>query len=196
MWDERYRSSGWSSDPDEALVALAASLPPGRALDLGCGTGRNSLWLAQHGWEVSGVDASAVGLARGVSLANSAGLALQVEQADLVTYVGAPGHYELVVIANIHLAPHERDAFFANAANAVAPGGHLYITGHHVDALGQAGPPDVERLFTESMFDGRFRDFTVEILERRESAADEDQRPDVVVLLWATKRPAGSGERQ
>ena len=65
-WDARYAASGrlFSSEPDEALVELAGTLPPGRALDLGAGEGRNSLWLARKGWQVTAVDLSGVALAR------------------------------------------------------------------------------------------------------------------------------------
>jgi 2-polyprenyl-3-methyl-5-hydroxy-6-metoxy-1,4-benzoquinol methylase len=50
-WDQRYRSSElvWSAEPNPFLVTEVAGLPPGRALDLGCGEGRNAIWLAEQG---------------------------------------------------------------------------------------------------------------------------------------------------
>lgn len=186
-WDQRYREHGWSAVPDESLVELVAALPTGRALDLGCGTGRNALWLARIGWRVTGVDASPVGLDMATEQANREGVTLHTVRADLLDYAPEPQSYDLVVAANIHLNPSQRDPFFERAAAAVAPGGHLYIIGHHVDALGIAGPPALDRLFEESFFADGFVGFTTEILERREAHSDEGDTDDVVVLVWARR---------
>lgn len=192
VWNRRYAESGWSVVPDVSLVELITPLNPGRALDLGCGTGRNALWLARAGWEVTGVDASSVGLTMAREQAAREGLHLAFEEADLLAYQPSPEHYALVVIANIHLSPAHRDGLFDRAARAVAPSGHLYIIGHHVDAFGHHGPPFRERLYEESLFRDRFDDFTIEILERRERASDADDSPDVSVLLWAVKNAVPS----
>lgn len=192
-WDQRYAEHSWSVVPDEALVALSSSLSTGRALDLGCGTGRNALWLARRGWRVTGVDASRVGLQIAAEQAQRENLTLTLERADLLTYEPAPEWFDLVVISNIHLAPERRDEFFARAARAVAPSGHLYITGHHVDAFGLAGPPARERLFDETMFRNGFDGFTTEVLERRETLSDADLDDDVVLLFWAKKHTSESG---
>lgn len=56
-WNERYRAGDdLNADPAELLVSAASDLPPGRALDLACGAGRNALWLASRGWEVVAID--------------------------------------------------------------------------------------------------------------------------------------------
>lgn len=193
MWNERYATHGWSKLPDESLVELATALKPGRALDLGCGTGRNSMWLARQGWDVTGIDASDVGLKILSQEAAGAGLHLTVEQADLLTYVPTPESYDLVVVANIHLAPEEREVFFDRAAAAVVPGGHLYIIGHHVDALGKSGPPFLERLYEESLFRDRFAGFSILNLDRRETLSDMNETEDVSLLLWAVKNDRTNG---
>ena len=66
QWDERYSGDElvWTSTPNQFLVAEAVELPSGRAVDLACGEGRNSIWLAEQGWTVTGVDFSPVGLAK------------------------------------------------------------------------------------------------------------------------------------
>jgi SAM-dependent methyltransferase len=59
-WNERYRSrEGIADAPADLLVAAAADLAPGRALDLACGAGRNARWLASRGWDVVAIDGSA-----------------------------------------------------------------------------------------------------------------------------------------
>src|ERR1035437_1483741 len=64
-WNERYRSGkraieDLGAPPTRLLMETAKHLEPGRALDLACGTGRNALWLAEHGWSVTAVDGSPV----------------------------------------------------------------------------------------------------------------------------------------
>ncbi len=65
FWDKRYEAEDlvWGVDPNQWLVTGSEELPPGRALDLGCGEGRNALWLAGRGWLVTGVDFAGVALA-------------------------------------------------------------------------------------------------------------------------------------
>ena len=55
QWDERYSGDGyeWKTEPNQFVAAELAGLPPGRALDLAAGEGRNSVWLAQRGWRVT-----------------------------------------------------------------------------------------------------------------------------------------------
>lgn len=195
-WDKRYAEHPWSVVPDVSLVEFVEPLVPGRALDLGCGTGRNLLWLARQGWDVTGVDASAVGLRIAADQARREGLSLTLGCDDLLNYEPTPESFDLAVIANIHLAPEQRDEFFACAARAVATSGHLYITGHHVDALGIAGPPDRERLFDEVMFRNRFKDFKTEVLERRETLSDADATDDVELVYWAVKLGNESGSNE
>jgi SAM-dependent methyltransferase len=191
MWDRRYQEHGWSPVPDENLVELVTPLRAGRALDLGCGTGRNALWLARSGWSVTGVDASRVGLDMATEQATREGLNLHTVLADLFDYVPEVACYDLVVVANIHLAPDERDQLFGRAAAAVAPGGHLFIIGHHVDALGKSGPPALERLFEESLFQDRFDGFTIEHLDRLDTRSDAGDTEDVSLLVWARRNEAG-----
>ena len=190
-WNERYRNHGWATEPDDELVELVGPLAAGSALDLGCGTGRNALWLAQMGWRVTGVDASNVGLDVLRQRASDLGLATPTTiVADLTAYDAPADAFDLVVIANIHLEPSERDRFFAAAQRALMPGGHLYVIGHHLEALGLAGPPDPARLYTEEILRAAFADLAVERLERLERRQEDGAgQPVVDVLLWAAKTP-------
>ena len=66
-WDERYAATDlvWSAGPNQFVEAACADLPPGRAVDLAAGEGRNAIWLARRGWQVTAVDFSQVGLDKG-----------------------------------------------------------------------------------------------------------------------------------
>jgi len=59
-WDRRYRGTDlrWTTEPNRFVAEELRDLPPGRALDLGAGEGRNAVWLAERGWRVTAVDFS------------------------------------------------------------------------------------------------------------------------------------------
>lgn len=192
MWNERYAAHPWSSEPDANLVELVEPLAPGRALDLGCGTGRNAVWLARQGWRVTGVDASSVGLAQAQSRAQEGATSLTLVEADLLTYQPPALSFDLVVVANIHVAPEQRADFFARAASALAPGGRLFVIGHHLDSLGRAGPPDPERLYTIERLEGLVPTLRIERLERREYPGGPGEVALADVVLWATTTDGAS----
>ncbi|NJP27527.1 NAD(P)/FAD-dependent oxidoreductase [Microbispora sp. SCL1-1] len=138
-WEERYRSRPaiWSGDPNPQLVAEAAQLPPGRALDVGSGEGADAVWLATRGWRVTGADISATALERAAAHAVDAGVADRTEwvRADLRDHVFPEGAYDLVSAQYMHLPGEARRTLFARLAAAVAPGGTLLIVGHHPSDL-------------------------------------------------------------
>ncbi|MDA8290438.1 MAG: methyltransferase domain-containing protein [Actinomycetota bacterium] len=193
-WDERFASRPWPTEPDPCLVELASGLRPGRALDLGCGPGRNAIWLARQGWAVTAVDASAVGLSQAASRAAELGVSFTPVQADLLSYDLDASTAEIVVVANLHLLPAERGAFFARACAAVAPGGHLLVVGHHVDSLGRTGPTNPERLYTEEILHELLASLPATIW-RREHAGLEGEPPVVDVVAWATAPSEGESTR-
>lgn len=119
--------------PNAYLVAEAAKLPPGRALDAGCGHGAETLWLAGQGWKVTAVDFSAAALAQGRSMADAAGLELAQRidwlERDLGTWSPESEQYDLVFALYVHVAG-SVGAFVQRLASAVAPGGTLLLVGH------------------------------------------------------------------
>jgi SAM-dependent methyltransferase len=135
-WNERYSGSArvWSGQPNTALVEQAAELAPGRALDLGCGEGADSVWLAGRGWKVTAVDVSDVALERAAGHAADAGVAdaVQWQRRDLVADF-PPGEYDLVSAQFLYprdREPAAREGILRSAARAVAPGGVLLIESH------------------------------------------------------------------
>ena len=146
QWDERYAATElvWTAEPNRFVVEELAGETPGRALDLGAGEGRNAIWLAEQGWQVTAVDFSQVGLAKAAKLAAARGVAVSWEHADLRQYHPAPGSYDLVLLAYIHLPPGEFAGLLATAVSALAPGGTLLVVGHDVANLseGYGGPQD------------------------------------------------------
>lgn len=133
-WDERYSGADdvWTGGPNAQLVAEAASLVPGTALDVGCGEGGDVLWLASQGWRVTGADFSAAGLARAAAHASRAGLADRTDwwQVDARTFDAAGRSYDLVTTHFLHPPDGGMRDVVTRLAGAVAPGGHLLVVGH------------------------------------------------------------------
>lgn len=133
-WEERYgeRDRIWSGRVNARLEEVAADLPPGRALDLGCGEGGDAVWLAGRGWTVVAVDISETALARARQAAGERDVLERIDfqHHDLSDSFPA-GTYDLVSAQFLHsLVRLEREQILRNAAAAVAPGGRLLIVDH------------------------------------------------------------------
>lgn len=195
FWDRRFRDHPWPAEPDPLLVEHARSLPPGRALDMGSGPGRNSLWLARQGWAVHAVDVSAVGLEQAAQQAATEGLTVTTEYGDVRTWAPAAASYDLVVLANLHLNQSDLPGVLERLAGALEPGGHLFVVGHDLANLGRHGPQDPDLLLTvERVAAALPSGLTVERVEQVMRTRDDvtsDHEDDVAVVAWATKPPAG-----
>lgn len=147
FWDRFYTDRErpvpfFASKPDENLAAYLDQglITPGRALDLGCGPGRNALYLAAHGFEVDAVDLSPVAVAWGEERAREAGRSVRFLCGDAFALHATElsGPYDLVVDSGCfhHLPPHRRPSYLALLDRFLAPGGHLALT---CFAAGEAG---------------------------------------------------------
>jgi SAM-dependent methyltransferase len=119
--------------PNAHLTAEARDLPPGLALDAGCGHGSDTLWLAAHGWQVIAVDFSTAALAHARLTAEAAGadVAGRIDwvEADLASWIPQPGHYDLVACLYVHVAGSVEEMVRRMGAG-VASGGTLLLVGH------------------------------------------------------------------
>lgn len=121
-WEQRYRAQEEASapSPSSVLVEAASSLPPGRALDLACGAGRNALWLAQHGWSVTAVDGSPTAIELLRQRAGDLSIATKIADLEDPSFTIAPASYDLIAIC-YYL---ERN-LFEPAKRGLVPGGIL-----------------------------------------------------------------------
>jgi SAM-dependent methyltransferase len=157
FWDQlwsrtlRQRAGDVARRPANAhLTAEARDLPPGLALDAGCGHGSDTLWLAAHGWHVIAVDFSTAALAHARSTAEAAGadVAGRVDwvEADLASWTPQPRHYDLVACLYVHVAGSVEEMVRRMGAG-VAPGGTLLLVGHRpVDPETGAATPAAGQL--------------------------------------------------
>lgn len=131
-WDGIYSEADrrWSGRPNEALVVEVADLTPGTALDIGCGEGADTVWLAQQGWSVTGLDISGVALERARAAAEAAGVQAQWIHAGLADVELPDDGYDLVSVFYPALPKEPAGVNLIALLGAVAPGGTLLYVGH------------------------------------------------------------------
>jgi SAM-dependent methyltransferase len=148
-WNERYRASElvWSSTPNQFVEAELADLPPGRAVDLAAGEGRNAIWLARRGWQVTAVDFAQAALDKGRSLAGSLPVEWVCEDA---TAWSDGASYDLCVMAYLQVPAGERRAAVRQGFTSLRIGGTFLLVAHDTSNLteGVGGPQDVAVLMT------------------------------------------------
>ncbi|RJK94859.1 class I SAM-dependent methyltransferase [Vallicoccus soli] len=138
-WDERYAGAErvWSGDPNGALVAEAGGLPPGRALDVGCGEGADAVWLARRGWRVTALDVSQVALDRARQHGRDAGVDVAWLHAGLVEAGLPAGGFDLVSACYAVLRKTPGAVAERTLLDLVAPGGTLLVVHHDVEQMGE-----------------------------------------------------------
>lgn len=165
--------------PQVVELVEGGGLPPGRALDLGCGTGTNIIYLAHHGWEAVGVDFSAVAIRRARRQARRAGVNCRFYRADVTDLSFLERPFDLALdIGCLHSVPPEnRERYAAGLARLVRPGGlyMLYAFTPRPDRFAPRGvaSEEVRRLFTSAF-----------ATERQEGGDDPTGPPSAWYWLW------------
>ena len=184
-WNKRYRSGEQPEDLDPAptrlVIETAKQLTPGKALDLACGTGRNALWLADHGWKVTAIDGAPAAIEILQHRTAARGITVDARVADLEKgeYSIEPSAWNLIVIS-YYL---QRD-LFEPAKRGVVPGG-IVLAIVHITEPGEE--PTYKRLRPRelrSYFEGW------EILHHYEGKPQDPAHHRAVADVVA-RRPAG-----
>jgi SAM-dependent methyltransferase len=151
-WNERYSTEEfvYGMDPNDFLRGSVNFLPPGNILCLAEGEGRNSVFLAGLGYQVTAVDSSEVGLAKALKLATSRGVSINTKVADLADYRLAAQAWEGVVSIFCHVPGRIRRALHQDIVAGLKPGGVLILEAYTPKQLeyGTGGPPDPALLMT------------------------------------------------
>lgn len=150
-WDSRYDTSEliWTDTPNRFLVEQFSDLTPGSVLDLACGEGRNAIWLAEKGWQFTGVDFSPKGIEKAKQLAALRKVEGQWIVADATSWT-ADQLYDAVIVFYLQLPQAEIARALAVALSALAVNGTLLLVAHDLRNLseGYGGPQDASVLMT------------------------------------------------
>jgi SAM-dependent methyltransferase len=177
-WDSRYAAveQVWSLGPNRFVAAELAELQPGRAVDLACGEGRNAIWLAERGWQVTALDFSQVAVDRGRRTAGELPVEWRVD--DALTAALPPA--DLVLLAYLQLPEAERRAAVRRGFAALDQGGTFLLVAHDSTNLteGTGGPQDAAVLYTAEDVLADLDGETFEVVRAGRVARHVDQDDD------------------
>jgi SAM-dependent methyltransferase len=181
FWSDKYRAVGESylfgTAPNRFLAAQAGLLGAGqRALSVADGEGRNAVWLAEQGLDVTATELSPVALDKAEALAAARGVRVDFALADALNWTYPDEAFDLVVAIFIQFAaPDERARLFENLKRTLRPGGRIVLQGYTPKQLDYrtGGPSAVDNLYTAAMLRETFGDFDIERLDEYEDVLDE-----------------------
>ncbi len=195
-WDARYAADPalWGERPNQFVRARVADAEPGRAVDLGCGNGRNAVWLARRGWHVEAVDISAVGIEQAQQRSERDGVHVAWEAGDALTWSPAEP-LDLVLVVYLHMEMPELIGLLARAATWLAPGGRLLYIGHSRTNIerGVGGPSNPDVLAEIAELAQAAEGLRVLALAHLLRETDTGTAIDILleVTTWAAAAPAG-----
>lgn len=201
MWDERYAQDGYAygTAPNDFLAASAARyLPPGgEVLSLAEGEGRNAVFLAELGFRVTGVDGSAVGLAKARALAAERGVSIETVVADLAAYDLGVARWDGVVSIWCHTPPAVRASLHRAVVAALRPGGVFVLEAYTPAQLEHrtGGPPVAEMMMTREGLAQELAGLELLVAEELEREVHEGRYHDGLsaVVQLVAKKPDDAG---
>lgn len=152
MWEDRYDTSDYvyGVEPNDFLREALNNIEVGDALCLADGEGRNGVYLATLGHNVTSVDFSETGMAKASQLATDSGVKLSTIVADLAEFDFGVNKWNLIVSIFAHTDPSIRKQIHSSIAKALRPGGYFVLEAYTPDQLGRGtgGPPNAELMMT------------------------------------------------
>jgi SAM-dependent methyltransferase len=152
LWDERYAEPGfvYGTKPNDFLASVAEQIPTGPVLSLGEGEGRNAIFLARLGYDVTAVDQSEVGLEKLQQRADELGYRIQTQQADLDNFQIDESVWAGIVSIFCHLPPSIRVPLYDAAKRGLRPGGIFILEAYTPGQCGRGtgGPPSPEMMMS------------------------------------------------
>ena len=170
FWEQRYAEAGhaYGTRPNVYLTTLRDLFQPGqRVLVIGDGEGRNGVWLAQQGLNVTSVDYSATGLRKAEAMAREKNVSITTHCVDLTEWHWPEDEFDFVVIIYVHFPPEVRSRMHQAALSALKPGGQVILEAFTFEQLehDSGGPPVREMLYdadllAEDFKEGEFLELT------------------------------------
>ena len=194
-WNERYGSTAYfyGTAPNDFVVENAGRIRSGsEVLFLAEGEGRNAVYLAKLGHDVTAVDQSLVGLEKAQRLAAESHVRIKTVKADLADYDLGADRWDAIVSIWGHLPSALRAMVHRDCVRALKPGGVLILEAYTPDQLrhGTGGPKDLDLLPTLAMLRTELQGLVLDVAVEREREVREGKGHDgmsAVVQLFGRK---------
>lgn len=151
-WDERYSEPGFAygTEPNEFIVSVVDKIPKGKVLSLAEGEGRNAVYLASLGYQVTGVDGSGVGLRKAVELATEHGVVITTILADLGGFEIEQGQWDAIIACYCHVPSEIRIPLHQAAVWGLKSGGVFVLEAFSKEQLchDTGGPQSLDMLMS------------------------------------------------
>jgi len=194
-WEARYSVPDYIFDkaPNYFLAACKPLLPKmGKVLCVADGEGRNGVWLAEQGLDVTSIDFSPTALQKAAKLAGERGVKVNFQRADVHSWDYPAAAFDVVAeIFTQFSTPAERAVKWAGMRNALKPGGLLIVQGYTPKQLqyGTGGPKEVANLYTRAMLEQAFGDFhDVTIVEEEREMHEGPAHSGMSAVIGLTAR--------
>lgn len=178
-WNTRYARDDYlfGEAPNAFLRRQAHWLKPGGSvLCVADGEGRNSVWLAERGFDVTAFDFAPNAVAKATRLARQRNASVDHRLGDMDTWPWGARQYDALVAVFIQfMAPRRREAAFAGMMSAVLPGGVFALEGYRPEQVDYrtGGPPDRENMYTREWLESTFTGWEVLVLDDYDAAIGE-----------------------
>jgi SAM-dependent methyltransferase len=189
-WNERFAAPGYhfGTAPNAFLQSQSHLLKRGqKALSIADGEGRNGVFLAEQGLDVHAIDFSPRAIAKARELAAGRGVALAIEQADVLHWTWPVAQFDVIAAIFIQFAgAEERPRIFSGIKQALRPGGLLLMQGYRPEQLayGTGGPKQVGNLYTRAILQEAFADFAaLDIREHDDEIREGDAHSGMSALI-------------
>lgn len=176
-WDEVFSEPGFAygTEPNDFLDSVIGRLPAGKVLCLAEGEGRNAVYLAENGFNVTAVDGSKVGLVKATQLAHETGVKIKTVIADLNHFQIEPESWDVIVSIWVHF-PHDlRKRIHQSVVSGLASGGAFVLEAYTPKQLelGTGGPGSAERMMTRADLEEELSGLDFDILHEIERDVHE-----------------------
>lgn len=177
LWETRYSAAAFAfgKEPNVFFKSVIDGMAPGRILVPAAGEGRDAVYAASIGWDVSAFDLSDAGLEKANALAAEKNVQIAYQLADAITVQYEAGSFDMVACVFFHLPSAMRPSFYANVKKWLKPGGVLVIEAFTPGQLQytSGGPGELDRLVTAAALREELREFQFRYIEERETVLNE-----------------------
>lgn len=177
FWNDRYSQEQmvYGAEPNEYFREQLQRLKPGRLLLPAEGEGRNAVYAAQQGWQVTAFDFSETGYKKAMALAEQRGVTINYQVTGASQFTCEPESQDAVALIYAHFPPTLREEMHSKAISWLKPGGTVILEAFHPNQLGYSsgGPKDENMLYTAQLLQNDFNLLMIQQLDEMEKQLNE-----------------------